>query len=172
MIVAESPLRRLSGLTWLVLSLMLQALVPVDAAQPARVEARSKTYLAVGLLTGDRMVIHLSRLLDNTPIPDAAVEVRVRVLDLPAIAQPDGSYEVRNPALAAEGPAVVEFLVRQGETSEKLVGTLEGPASKQSSPHEGQTRQLLWWVLNFAVCIGLLVLISRRRKAAAARSQD
>jgi len=172
MIVAESPLRLLAGAAWLALILMLQALVPAHAAQAARVEARSKTYLAVGLLAGDRMTIHLSRLLDNTPVHDAAIEVQVRGLDLKAIAQPDGSYEVRDPGLAAEGPAIVAFLVRQGETGERLVGTLEGSGSKQSGPHEGQTRQLLWWVLNFAVCIGLLVLISRRRKAAAARGQD
>jgi hypothetical protein len=27
-------------------------------------------------------------------------------------------------------------------------------------------RQIWWWVLNFAVCIGFLMLFSRRRKAA------
>lgn len=172
MIAAETPLRLLSGAAWLALMLVLQAFQPAHSAQPARVEARSKTYLAVGLLTGDRLVIHLSRLLDNAPVHDAALEVQVRALDLPAIAQTDGSYEVRDARLAAEGPTAIAFVVREGNSSEKLTGTLDVPASRGSGTHEGQARQLLWWVLNFAVCIGLLVLISRRRKAAAARRDD
>jgi len=142
------------------------------AAQPARVEAKSKTFMAVGLLEGDRMVIHLSRLLDNTPVHDASLHVNIRALDLTAVAQTDGSYEVRDPRLKADGPAVVAFQVDQGEASEKLVGNLEVPKAEKTVAEDGQARQLLWWVLNFAVCIGFLVLIARRRKAAAARGED
>jgi hypothetical protein len=34
------------------------------------------------------------------------------------------------------------------------------------SEDKNNARQLWWWVLNFAVCFGVLWLISRRRKAA------
>ena len=141
-------------------------------AVAARVEAKSKSFVAVGLLEGDRMVIHLSRQLDNAPVHDASLHLNMRSLDLPAVAQTDGSYEVKNPALKADGPAMVAFLVRQGDVTEKLVGTLDAPPADKGVQENGQLRQFLWWVLNFAVCIGLLMLISRRRKAAAARGED
>ena len=44
----------------------------------ARMEARSEDLLAVGLVHGDRMSIHLSRLIDNAPVRDAAVTVVLR----------------------------------------------------------------------------------------------
>jgi len=157
---------------WCAALLILLANWQSFAAAPARVEAKSKTFMAVGLLDGDRMVIHLSRQLDNTPVRDASLHVNIRALDFTATAQTDGSYEVRDPQLKADGPAVVAFLVKQGEVSEKLVGTLEVPAATKTVTEDGQMRQFLWWVLNFTVCIGFLVLISRRRKAAAARGED
>lgn len=151
----------------------IAAAADAGATAPARVEAKSKTFMAVGLLEGERMTIHLSRVIDNAPVHDAAVRVNMRALDLPAVAQTDGSYEVRSAEFKADGPAVVAFLVKQGTLTEKLVGTLEAPpADKSTLTDNGQARQLLWWVLNFAVCIGFLMLYSRRRKAAEARGED
>ncbi len=150
-----------------------RALAATEAPAPARVEAKSKTFVAVGLLQGERMVIHLSRVIDNAPVHDAAVRINMRALDLPAVAQTDGSYEARSAEFKADGPAVVAFIVKQGELTEKLVGTLELPAAAKSSlTGNGQVRQFLWWILNFGVCIGFLVLYSRRRKAAEARGED
>jgi len=142
------------------------------AAAASRVEARSKSFLAVGVLQGDRMSIHLSRLLDNAPVHDASVEVAMRALKLNAVAQTDGSYAVNNAELAASGPAVVAFTVTQAGVTEKMSGTLEGPAAAKSLEDNGQVRQWLWWVLNFGVCIGFLWLYSRRSKAAEARGED
>jgi hypothetical protein len=145
-----------------------------DAAAPgaARVEARSRSFLAVGVLQGDQMNIHLSRLLDNAPVHDASVEVAMRALKLSAVAQTDGSYTVRSPELEAAGPAVVAFTVTQAGTTEKMSGNLEAPAARKGLQNNGQARQMLWWALNFGVCIGFLVLYSRRRKAAEARGED
>jgi hypothetical protein len=114
----------------------------------------------------------LSRLLDNAPVHDAFVEVAMRALQLKAVAQTDGSYAVSSPNLGAGGPAVVAFTVTQGGLTEKMSGTLEGPAAAKSLEDNGQARQWLWWVLNFGVCIGFLWLYSRRSKAAEARGED
>lgn len=158
----------LLGTALLTITAMVQA-----AAAPARVEAKSKNFMAVGLLEGERMMIRLSRAIDNAPVHDAAVRVNMRALDLPAVAQTDGSYEVRSKEFKADGPAVIAFVVKRGALTEKLVGTLEVPAAAKNTLSEnGQVRQLLWWVLNFGVCIGFLVLYSRRRKAAEARGED
>ena len=143
-----------------------------SAADPVRVEAKSKSFVAVGVVQADRMTIHLSRALDNAPVHDAAIQVTIRALVLTAIAQTDGSYEVRSAELTATGPAVVAFLVTRGGETEKLVGTLEAPAVAKKITDSGQARQMLWWALNFAVCIGFLMLYSRRRKAAESRGDD
>ena len=142
------------------------------AAGTARVEARSKSFLAVGVLQGEQMNIHLSRLLDNAPVNDASIEVATRALKLNAIARTDGGYTVRSPDLAAGGPAAVAFTVTRAGTTEKMSGNLEGPAAAKNLADNGQARQLLWWVLNFGVCIGFLVLYSRRSKAAETRGED
>jgi hypothetical protein len=146
-------------------------LARADAA-PARVEARSKSYLIVGVVQGDKMNLHLSRLLDNSPVSDATIEVALRALKLAAVAQVDGSYQVGSPELAAAGPAVVAFTVSLHGEVEKMSGELQVPEARKSLADNGQARQMLWWVLNFAVCIGFLVLYSRRSKAAAARGED
>jgi len=155
-----------------ILLLAGSASIAAPAVAAARVEARSKSFLAVGVLQGDQMTIHVSRLLDNAPVHDASVEVAMRALKLNAVAQTDGSYAVRNADFAASGPAMVAFTVTQAGATEKMSGTLEGPAAARSLADNGQVRQWLWWVLNFGVCIGFLLLYSRRSKAAEARGED
>ena len=131
----------------------------------ARVEARSPDLLAVGTVQGDRMAVHLSRILDNAPVGNAGLDVMLRGTTHPAVAEADGSYSIQTPDLQLPGPASIEFLVTVGDKREELKGTLaaagaDPPGDKNSS------RQLGWWVLNFAVCIGFLWLWSRRKSSA------
>jgi hypothetical protein len=131
----------------------------------ARVEARSPDLLAVGTVQGDRMAVHLSRVLDNAPVGNAGLAVMLRGTTHPAVAEADGSYSIQTPDLQLPGPASIEFLVTVGDKREELKGTLaaagaDPPGDKNSS------RQLGWWVLNFAVCIGFLWLWSRRKSSA------
>ena len=83
-----------------------------------------------------------------------------------ATAETDGSYSLQTKDLLLPGAAAVEFQVSQGALHETLKGTLEIPAAAGQSDDKGNARQLWWWVLNFAVCIGFLWLFSRRRKGA------
>jgi cobalt-zinc-cadmium efflux system membrane fusion protein len=144
-----------------------------DAAPPEasqRVEARSADLLAVGLVRGDRMTIHLSRLLDNAPVRDAVVTVMLRGTAHPAVAETDGSYTLETPDLAVPGAVAVEFQIQQAAARQSLRGTLQiaagAGAGAGQSEDRNTARQLGWWVLNFAVCIGFLWLVSRRRKNA------
>jgi hypothetical protein len=150
----------------------ITAITPASAAgsgaQPPaapRVEARSADLLAVGVVHGDRMSIRLSRLLDNAPVPDAAVTVVLRGVTHPATAETDGSYTVQTPDLTLPGSAAVDFQIAQAAARQSLKGTLQVAAAGQSEDRNS-ARQLWWWVLNFAVCIAFLWLFSRRRKAA------
>ncbi len=140
---------------------------PAETPAPPRVEARSADLLAVGLVHGDRMTIHLSRLLDNGPVRDAVLTVVLRGAAHPAVAETDGSYTLQTPDLALPGAAVVEFQVAlPGSRADDLKGTLQIAAAPGPSDNKNSARQLWWWVLNFAVCVGFLMLLSRRRKTA------
>lgn len=142
-----------------------------EEPEPApRVAARSADLLAVGLVSGDRMSIHLSRLIDNSPVRDAALSVVLRGVSHPATIDADGSYTLQTKDLRLPGAAVVEFQVAQGGGGgESLKGTLQIANATGQSEAGNSSRQIWWWVLNFAVCIGFLWLYSRRRKAARAR---
>jgi hypothetical protein len=137
-----------------------------EPAPPARIEARSADLLAVGLVRDDRMTIHLSRVIDNAPVRDAAVTVVLRGAAHPATAETDGSYTLQTKDLALPGAAAVEFDVADAGGQESLKGTLQVAAAGGKSADPNSARQLGWWVLNFAVCIGFLWLFSRRRKSA------
>jgi len=136
-----------------------------DSAPPSRIEARSTDLLAVGLVHDDRMTIHLSRLIDNAPVRDASVTVVLRGATHPTTAETDGSYVLQSKDLALAGAAAVEFQIAQAASRESLKGTLQIAAAGDQPENKNSSRQLWWWVLNFAVCIGFLWLISRRRKA-------
>jgi hypothetical protein len=113
------------------------------------------------------MSIHLSRLIDNAPVRDAAVSVRLRGVLHPTVAQADGSYTLHAPELTLPGTAQVQFQVTEGGGKETLDGALQGSEVSRVPEEKNSARQLGWWVLNFAVCIGFLLLWSRRRKSAA-----
>jgi hypothetical protein len=137
-----------------------------DPSPPPRIEARSSDLLAVGTVHGDRMTIHLSRILDNAPVRDALVTVALRGAAHSTTAEVDGSYTLQTPDLTLPGAASMQFQVAFDGTREELKGTLQIGETDKKSGERNNARQLWWWVLNFAVCIGFLWLYSRRRKAA------
>jgi hypothetical protein len=111
------------------------------------------------------MSIHVSRPADNAPVRDAAITVILRGTAHVATAETDGSYTVETQDLALPGSAAVEIEVSQGAARESLKGTLE-IGTVGGAEDKNNARQLWWWVLNFAVCFGVLWLVSQRRKAA------
>jgi hypothetical protein len=152
----------------LLLSAVATCAVGASTEAPAapRVEARSADFLAVGVVHGDTMSIHVSRPADNAPVRDAAITVILRGAAHAATAETDGSYSLQTKDLTLPGAAAVEFQVTQGAARASLKGTLDIVDAGGRSEDKNSARQLWWWVLNFAVCFGVLWLISRRRKAA------
>ena len=137
-----------------------------DTAAIPRVEARSNDLLAVGVVHDDKMSIHISRLADNAPVRDAVVTVVLRGMVHPTTAEADGSYSLQTKDLALPGAAAVDFQVGQGAVKESLKGTLDIGTVPGRLDDKNSSRQLWWWVLNFAVCGAAVWLFSRRRKAA------
>jgi hypothetical protein len=73
---------------------------------------------------------------------------------------------VVTPDLALPGAAAVRIEVTSSGTRQDLAGTLQPTAAAASTEDKGSSRQLGWWVLNFAVCIGFLWLWQRRKRHA------
>lgn len=153
-------------LAWFALSAWFTGVWAVDAAGISRVEARSSDLLAVGVVHDDKMIIHISRLADNAPVRDASISVVLRGTVHPTTAEADGSYSLQTPDLALPGAAAVDFQVGQGGDKESLKGTLDNASQPGPLDDKNSSRQLWWWVLNFAVCGAAVWLFSRRRKAA------
>ena len=120
------------------------------------------------MVHGDQMSVHVSRFSDNAPVRDAVIAVVLRGAAHPTTAEADGSYSLQTKDLALPGAAAIEFQVSRGGARESLKGTLDVAAAAGQSEDKNSARQLWWWVLNFAVCFGVLWLISRRRKSAKA----
>jgi hypothetical protein len=139
---------------------------PTGARALSRVEGRSADLLAVGVVHDDKMSIHVSRLVDNAPVRDAAVTIVLRGTAHASAAETDGSYSLQTKDLTLPGAAAVEFQISQGAARESLKGTLDIASAAGQADNKNNARQLWWWALNFAVCFGVLWLISRRRKAA------
>lgn len=135
-----------------------------DPQPEARIEARSATFLLVGLVHGESMSVHVSRQLDNSPVRDARVTMLLRGREYPAIAQIDGGYTMNAQELALPGSAVVEFRIAQNGVQESLRATLQTPEGSAKDDDKSGIRQYAWWILNFGICIGALVLYSRRSK--------
>jgi hypothetical protein len=136
-----------------------------DEPAAARLEARSESLLAVGIVRADRMSIRVTRVVDYAPVSDAVLTVLLRGVAHPTVAEADGSYTLQTDDLRLPGPASLEFQVTQGTTRQALKGTLLVAGGGAKPDEKNAARQLWWWVLNFAVCIGFLMLISRRRKS-------
>ena len=108
-------------------SMVMQGLaIAGDGGHPGlgRIEARSNDLLAVGVVSGDKMTLHLSRIIDNSPVHDAVVNVVLRGAAHAATAEADGSYSLQNPDLALPGAAAVELQIKEGEAQERLKGDL------------------------------------------------
>jgi hypothetical protein len=135
-----------------------------DAAVP-RFEARSSDLLAVGTVQGDRMTIHLSRILDNAPVRDAVVSVELRGTTHATTAEADGSYSLQASDLHLPGTASVQLQVARGDVREELQGILQIGEAAAKPEEKNSARQFGWWILNFAVCIGFLMLWRRRKGA-------
>jgi hypothetical protein len=145
----------------------IAALAADDAHRDAgRIEVRSNDLLAVGLVHGDKLTLHISHTIDNSPVHDAVVNMVLRGSVHPTVAETDGSYSLQTPDLALPGAAVVEFQVTEGASTQSLKGTMQVAGTASKPGDSNNARQLWWWVLNFAVCIGFLWLFSKRKAAA------
>ena len=107
----------------------------------------------------------MTRIDDNAPVGKAQVALVLRGATHAAVALADGGYSVDAPDLASPGTAAVRVEVTVDGARQDLSGTLQPAGRPEANDDDkGSSRQIGWWVLNFAVCIGFLWLWSRRKR--------
>jgi cobalt-zinc-cadmium efflux system membrane fusion protein len=93
-------------------------------AQVLRVEAISELFELVGVLEGDKLVVHLDRFASNEPVTSARITVEGGPLKATPAVESDGIYTVAAAGLAAPGTHPLVFTVQAGDASDLLTGDL------------------------------------------------
>lgn len=147
-----------------------KATLVAATAQPLRVEAVSELFELVGLLEGDKLLIHLDRFASNEPVTGATISVEGGPLKATAAVERDGVYTVAAAGLAAPGAHPLVFTVQAGQASDLLTGDLVvagALATALTSSEDGAP-----WTAPVAVALTAALLLAasafawRRRRAA------
>ena len=147
-----------------------------SAGEAPRVEAASELFELVGVLDGDKLVIHLDRFATNEPVTGASITVEGGPLKASAAAEKGGIYTVAAAGLAAPGTHPLVFTVQAGEASDLLTADLvvASPVAAAAAHTDGiDWRSLVQpavaaLVLFFILGAGLIAWRRRRSKQAGA----
>lgn len=139
-------------------------------AQALRVEAASELFELVGVLDGDKLVIHLDRFASNEPVTGAKITVEGGPLKATAAAERDGIYTAPAAVLAAPGTHPLVFTVQAGEASDLLTGDLVVASPAAAAAH---TDGIDWpsftkpalATLGLVLILGAGLIAWRRRRA-------
>lgn len=149
------------------------AVAPAAAATaaPLRVEATSELFELVGVLDGDKLVIHLDRYASNEPVTGAKISVEGGPLKATAAVERDGLYTVAAAGLAAPGTHPLVFTVQAGAANDLLTGDLVVASPPAIAAHaEGLDWQSLSTTalatLAAVLVLGAGLVVWRRRKSA------
>ncbi len=112
---------------------------PETGAVPTspRVAAVSDNYQFVGIVEGEVLVIYLDRAADNAPVSTATIEVTLNGETFKAVTQLKETYEITAPLLRKPGKIEVVVAIKDGATSDLLVGSLPIPGDDSATPSSG-----------------------------------
>jgi hypothetical protein len=101
----------------------------------------------VGVLDGRKVTLYLDRFADNSPVPDARIELEIAGEKLMAISKAEGEYEVMLAAAPAAGVLPVVAMVTVGADSDLLAGELDLHAAAPSGAdgHGPEWKAMLVW---------------------------
>jgi hypothetical protein len=144
---------------------------PAAAAGPAspRFAAESELFELVGVLNGKRLMLYLDHYADNSPVPDARIDLDIGGTKFTA-QQHDDAYEVIFPDTPKPGVLPVTVTIIAGKDSDLLAGELDihDPAQTEAVSHTHSWKEAAPW--SIAVIAGLVILLGITRTVAARRS--
>jgi hypothetical protein len=138
---------------------------PAAATGPAlpRFAAVSDSFELVGILDGKRITLYLDRAADNSPVPDAKIELDIGGTKVDAAKHGDDAYEVVLPGAPVPGVIAITATVTAGGEVDLLAGELDihGPASG-ADDHARSWQEYAAWIAAALAALGLLAWGTRR----------
>lgn len=100
---------------------------PAGAAGPAlpRFAAVSEAFELVGIVNGKHLAIYLGRFEDNSPVPDAKLELEVGGKKVPVAVHAPGEYEATLPEELKPGVTPVTVMLELKGETDLLAGEID-----------------------------------------------
>lgn len=138
---------------------------PAAATGPAlpRFSAVSEAFELVGVVNGKQLALYLDRFEDNSPVPEAKLELEVGGKKVPVSVHAPGEYEATLPEELKAGvtPVTVSLEVK-GETD-----ILASEIDIHEEEHaEGEAASWLWyagWAAAALLSLGAATVVARKR---------
>lgn len=129
-----------------------------------RFSAVSETFELVGVLSGKQITLYLDRFADNSPVPDAQIELEIGGAKLKAAKQGDDTYEVVLADAPKPGVLPVTATVTAGNEADLLAGELDlhEAAHTDEAAHAHSWTEYAGWAVAAIAALGLLAWGGRR----------
>lgn len=138
---------------------------PAAASGPAlpRFAAVSEAFELVGVVNGKQLAIYLDRFDDNSPVPDAKLELEVGGKTMPVSVHAPGEYEATLPEELKPGvtPVTVSLEVK-GET-DILAGEVDIHEDQHAEGKGGSWLRYAGWSAAGLLVLGAATAVARKR---------
>lgn len=130
-----------------------------------RTSAQSDDFELVAVLAEGKLTLYLDRYADNTPVPDAEVEIESGTFKAVAAQLAPGVYSVPGQAFAQPGKHPLTISVQTGDAADLLTATLDLalPAAGVEHAH-GWGEWTVWGASGVLLLAGAGLVAVRRRK--------
>jgi hypothetical protein len=139
---------------------------PAAASGPAlpRFAAVSEAFELVGIVNGKQLTLYLDRFDDNSPVPDAKLELEVGGKKLPVTVHAPGEYEATLPGELKPGvtPVAISLEVK-GET-DLLAGEIDIHEDEHAEAEAAGWPRWLGWGAAALAAATVAAAIARKRK--------
>jgi hypothetical protein len=137
--------------------------VPSSPQPGSTVVARSALLTLSSAPADHALSLQVARISDHRPIVGpGSVAVTLDGHSVPVTAQPDGTYLISTRAQSG-GAHSLDVVVSHDGIRELLTGTVTVPQQRSALDALEGHGMFAWWVLNIAVVLIAVIVISRRR---------
>lgn len=143
----------------------VKSAMTVDVAP--RTSAQSDEFELVAVLAAGKLTLYLDRYADNTPVPDAEVEVESGAFKAAAAQIAPGMYSVPGQAFAQPGKHPLTISVQAGDAADLLAATLDIALPAAGVEHVHGWGEWTVWGASGALLLaagGLIAVRRRKRK--------
>jgi len=132
-----------------------------------RFAAASEAFELVGVLNGKLITLYLDRASDNSPVPDAQIELEIGGAKLQAEKHEADTYEVVLAAAPKPGVLPITATVTVGKEVDLLAGEVDvhDETSSTAAPHTHSWKEYAAWGAGGIAAIVALAWIVRRVRA-------